>query len=125
MDFIIGLPWSNGSNAVLVVVCRLTKMQYFIPCRDTYIAEQLADLYARPPRVLKGLVYLMTDKGPQQQWLYEIGKSNEPWCACDGWTPQNAAHLLRCPWVGDGRGRSSEQIWEDEKWCEGVADFIL
>ena len=55
-------------------------------------------------RALRGLVYMVTDKGSQQQWLYEIGKSGDPWCVCDGWTPQNAAHLLGCPWVGDSRG---------------------
>jgi len=74
-------------------------------------------------RAVKGLVYMVTDKGPQQQWLWEIEKSDEQWCVCDGWTPQNAAHLLGCPWVGDRRGGTSEQVWEDEKWCEGVADF--
>jgi len=42
---------------------------------------------------VKGLVYMITDKGPQRQWLWEIGKSEECWCVCDGWTPQNAAHL--------------------------------
>jgi len=69
-------------------------------------------------------VYMVTDKGPQQQWLWEIGKSGEQWCVCDGWTPQNAAHLLECPWVGDGKGRTSEMIWEDERWCEAVPEFI-
>jgi len=34
---------------------------------------------------------------------------------CDGWTAQNAAHLQRCPWVGDGIGRLMEQMWEDEE----------
>jgi len=77
------------------------------------------------PRALKGLVYMVTDKSPQQQWLYEIGKSEEPWCVCDSWTPQNAAHLLGCPWVGDGRGRTSEQMWGGEEWCGKVADFIM
>jgi len=76
-------------------------------------------------KAAKGQVYIVTDKRSQQQWLWEIGKSEEPWCVCDGWTPQNAAHLLGCPWVGDGRGRTSEQVWEDEKWCEAVADFIM
>ena len=46
MDFINGLPWSNSFNAILIVVCHLTKMRYFIPCRDTCTAEQLAKLYA-------------------------------------------------------------------------------
>jgi len=68
---------------------------------------------------------MVADKDPQQQWLWEIGKSVEPCCVCDGWTPQNAAHLLRCPWVSDGRGRTSEQVWEDEMWCEAVVEFIM
>ena len=76
-------------------------------------------------RAVKGLVYMVTDRGPQQQWVYEVGKSEEPWCVCDGWTPQTAAHLLSCPWVGDGKGRTSEQLWGDEEWCEKVADFIM
>jgi len=88
-------------------------------------------IYPRAPkhigwntRALKGLVHMVTDKGPQQQWLWEIGKSENPACVCDGWTPQNAAHLLDCPWVGDGKGRRTDGIWEDEEWCGAVEDFI-
>jgi len=33
--------------------------------------------------------------------------------------------LMGCPWVGDGKGRTSEMLWEDEKWCEAVAEFIM
>jgi len=44
---------------------------------------------------------------------------------CDGCTAQNAAHLMGCPWVGDGKGRTSEMLWEDEKWCEAVAEFVM
>ena len=66
MDFITGLPWSNGFNAILVVVCRLTKMQHFIPCRDTCTAEQLADLYARHIFRLHGLPKtIVSDLGTQ------------------------------------------------------------
>jgi len=67
---------------------------------------------------------MVTDKGPQQQWLWEIGKAETQWCACDGWTPQNAAHLMGCNWVGDRKGRTQDRIWEDEEWCEAVFDFI-
>jgi len=67
---------------------------------------------------------MVTDKGPQRQWLWEIGEVEDQRCVCDGWTAQNAAHLQRCPWVGDGVGRSVEQMWEDEAWCEKVVEFI-
>jgi hypothetical protein len=66
MDFIVGLPWSNGYNAILVVVCRLTKMRHFIPCRDTCTAEQLADLYARHIFRIHGMPKtVVSDRGTQ------------------------------------------------------------
>jgi len=76
-------------------------------------------------KAVKGLAYMVTDKGPQRQWRWEIGKCEEPRCVCDGWTAQNAAHLMRCPGVGDGRGREWEAMWKDEEWCEAVVDFIV
>jgi len=87
--------------------------------------KQEFPIYPRAPdvnwtaRAVRGLVYMITDKGPQRQWLWEIGK-----CGCDGWTPQNAAHLMVCPRVGDGKGRQREALWEDEEWCAAVADFL-
>jgi len=59
---------------------------------------------------LKGLVYMVKDKGPQRQWLWEIGISDEQFCVCDRWKPQNAAHLLGRPWGRDGKGQTSEMI---------------
>ena len=73
---------------------------------------------------VKGLVYMVTDKGPQRQWMWEIGKSEERWCVCERWVAQNAAHLMGCTWVGDGKGRTWEMLWEDEEWCEAVAEFV-
>jgi hypothetical protein len=35
----------TGFNQVLVVVCRLTKMAHFIPCKTTMSAEEVADLF--------------------------------------------------------------------------------
>jgi len=74
---------------------------------------------------LRGLTYMITDKGPQAQWMKTIGKTEEASCGCDGWTPQNAAHLYQCPRVGDGKGRTREGIMEDEEWCESLAKFLL
>jgi len=45
---------------------------------------------------LRGLTYMVTDKGPQAQWLKTIGKVEDASCVCDGWTPQNATHLYEC-----------------------------
>ena len=45
MDYITGLPKSDGYNAILVLVHRLTKMPYYIPtCEDTN-SELVARLY--------------------------------------------------------------------------------
>ena len=68
---------------------------------------------------------MITDKCPQAGWLKEIGKVDDGSCPCDGWTVQNAAHLLSCPWVGDGKGRTREMLWKDEKWCGELARFIM
>jgi len=92
--------------------------------------RQAFPLHSRAPDHLKwsivalrGLTYLVTDKGPQRQWLKEMGKVEDPSCICDGWTPQNAAHLYLCPWVGDGIGRPKEQASKDE-WCAAVTRFV-
>ena len=66
MDFITGLLWSNSFNAILVVVCRLTKMRHFILYRDTCTAEQLGDLYACHIFKIHGLPKtIIPDRGPQ------------------------------------------------------------
>ena len=43
---------------------------------------------------------------------------------CECGVAQNAAHLLECPKVGNGRGRVFEQIWRDPEWCRKVVRFL-
>src|SRR5882724_4202985 len=45
MDFIKGLPLSDGQDTILVVVCRLTKMALFIPTFLDIDAEDLACIF--------------------------------------------------------------------------------
>ena len=45
MDFVVGLPWSHGDDAIWVVVDRLTKQRHLVPCRGDVDAEDLADLF--------------------------------------------------------------------------------
>jgi integrase-like protein len=62
----MGLPESNGFNAILVIVCRLTKMRHFIPCKDTCTAEEMAKLYSRNIFKLYGMPKtVVSDRGSQ------------------------------------------------------------
>src|SRR5882724_1003075 len=45
MDFIEGLPLSDGHDTILVVVCHLTKMALFIPTFRKIDAEDLARIF--------------------------------------------------------------------------------
>jgi hypothetical protein len=36
MDFVVGLPWSNGHDAIWVVADRLTKQRHLVPCRGMW-----------------------------------------------------------------------------------------
>jgi hypothetical protein len=66
MDFITHLPESNGYNAILVVVDRLTKMKHFIACNGTCDSEELARLFIKHIWKLHGLPKtIVSDRGPQ------------------------------------------------------------
>ena len=45
MDFIEGLPLSDGHDTILVVVCHLTKLDLFIPTLRDINAEDLARIF--------------------------------------------------------------------------------
>jgi hypothetical protein len=66
MDFITHLEPSQGHDAILVIVDRLTKMKHFIPCHGTCDAEGVAQLYVRHVWKLHGLPNtVVSDRGPQ------------------------------------------------------------
>ena len=47
MDFIVNLPWSNGFNAIFVIVDRLSKQGMFIPCTTGLTAKEFAELFVK------------------------------------------------------------------------------
>lgn len=71
---------------------------------------------------MKGLTYIVTGRGPTRWWLKVIGRRDDDRCDCG--SIQNAAHLLSCPLIADGMGRTVEECWEDQQWCRAVAEFL-
>ena len=66
MDFVAGLPWSQGADAIWVVIDRLTKARHFVPCRTNIDAAGLADLFIEHVFRLHGLPEsIVSDRGPQ------------------------------------------------------------
>ena len=55
MDFITILPIVNGYDAILTLVCTLSKMAHLIPCNSTDNSRQLAELFLDNVYRLHGL----------------------------------------------------------------------
>ncbi|KAG5720268.1 hypothetical protein E4T56_gene3342 [Termitomyces sp. T112] len=65
MDHIVELPDSKGFDAILVVVCRLTKQALFIPCHTTDTAPDFAKLFLKHVFSKHGLPDdIVSDRGP-------------------------------------------------------------
>ena len=66
MDFVGELPESEAFNAILVVTNRFTKVQYYIPAKTTWTAEDVADSYINDIWRQYGLLrHITSDRGPQ------------------------------------------------------------
>jgi hypothetical protein len=55
MDFVVGLPESEGFNAIWVVVDCLPKMHHLVPCTDTVDGRRLGEMYIKEVFRLYGL----------------------------------------------------------------------
>ena len=66
MDFITGLPLSNGHDAILVIVDKYTKYGLFIPTTSRVTAAETADLVFKNVTILFGLPRdIVSDRDPR------------------------------------------------------------
>jgi hypothetical protein len=66
MDFVVGLPESEGFNAIWVVVDHLTKMRHLVRCTETVDGKRLGEMYIKEVFLLHGLPEtIVLDRGPQ------------------------------------------------------------
>lgn len=73
MDFIVNLPWSNGFNAIFVVVDHLSKQGSFIPCTTGLTAAEFGELFVRHIVCCFGLPdSIITDRDPR--WTLDFWK---------------------------------------------------
>nr|GEU49340.1 putative mitochondrial protein [Tanacetum cinerariifolium] len=71
MDFINGLPKSEGFTVILVVVDRISKYDHFVPLRHPYTSSTMAAIFMREVIRLDGVPKAMvTDRDKQwSRWL--------------------------------------------------------
>ena len=66
MDFITGLPQTQGHDSIWVIVDRLTKLAHFVPVNTKYHAGKYAELYVSQVVRLHGVPRtIISDQGPQ------------------------------------------------------------
>jgi hypothetical protein len=60
MDFVEGLPLSDGTDVILVVVDRFTKYAHFVPLRHPYTTPKVARVFVDSVVKLHGMPHTIT-----------------------------------------------------------------
>jgi hypothetical protein len=100
MDFITNLPNVDGYDAILTVVCTLSKMAHFIPCNSTVNSRQLAKLFLDNVYRLHGLPrFLIGDRDTRytshffKNLMLELKTTL---CLSTAYHPQSDGNTERC-----------------------------
>ena len=66
MDFVVGLPESEGFNTIWIVVDWLTKMRHLVPCTDKVDTSNLGKMFVKEVFRLYGIPdTIVSERGPQ------------------------------------------------------------
>ncbi|KAK9913983.1 hypothetical protein M0R45_037782 [Rubus argutus] len=129
MDFIDGLPISQGKNAILVVVDRLSKYGHFVAVTHPYNAASIADTFMREIFRLHGMPRsIVSDRDPifiSHFWKAFHQLQGTQLCHSSAYHPQSDGqtevvnrsleHYLRC-FVSDRPSSWNELLHWAEWW---------
>lgn len=92
MDFIDGLPPTQGRNVILVVVDRLSKYGHFIPIKHPYSAPKIADIFIQEIFRLGMLASIVSDRDHifiNEFWNTFFKQQNTTLCKSSAYHPQS------------------------------------
>jgi hypothetical protein len=100
MDFITSLPNVDGYDAILTVVCTLSKMAHFFPCISMVNSRQLAKLFLDNVYRLRGLPrFLIGDRDTRYTSIFFKSLMLElktTLCLSNAYHPQSNGNTERC-----------------------------
>jgi len=121
MDFVTGLPSSNGNDAIWVVVDRLTKMRHLVPCRTTIDAPSLADLFLDNIGKHQGLpLTIISDREPQfaaEFWGTVCNRLKIDRRLCTAFHPETNGQTERVNSIMEQYLQSYVNYQQDD-WCQ-------
>lgn len=129
MDFVEGLPVSDGYNAIMVVVDRLSKYAHFIAVSHPFTAAQIATIFMRDIFRLHGLPKrIVSDRDPiflSNFWTHFFRLQGTQLCHSSAYHPESDGqsevvnrsleHYLRC-FVFDKPSSWSQLLHWAEYW---------
>ncbi|KAJ4807602.1 polyprotein [Rhynchospora pubera] len=123
MDFITGLPKSEGKEVLLVVVDRLTKYSHFLPFSHPYTAASVAQVFLDNVYKLHGLpVSIVSDRDPiftSQFWQELMTKLGVKLNLSTSYHPQTDGQVERVNQCVEAYLRSMV-FQQQKKWVKWV-----
>lgn len=99
MDFMTGIPKVGNDDAVMVIVCRLSKWSAFVPCSKQATAEEVAQLFLDHWVRHRGFPWdIVSDRGllfQTQFWQHMMRRTGVRLSMTTAWHPQGDGQTER------------------------------